>query len=297
MENGVTRLYPPPAEAQVLEGLYLAHDVRRYGEIRGRPYVYTNFVTSLDGRIAVPRRDSGRISVPRDVANPRDWRLFQELAAQADVLITSGRYMREWAKGNVQEILQVDKARFADLKAWRAAQGLAPQADIAILSLSLQFPIPDVLCRGERRTTVYTMANPDPERVKALEAQGLMVVAAGKRERVEARQMVAHMAEQGYRLIYSTAGPEIMHMLLAGRVVDRLYLTFANRILASEIFATMVQGPRLEPPVGFKLNTLYHDAVGLEGLGQLFASYDVVPEQPAVEAGGQGEDAGSPPGH
>jgi len=43
--------------------------------------------------------------VPRAIANERDWRLFQELSAQADIFLTSGRYLREWAKGQAQEIL------------------------------------------------------------------------------------------------------------------------------------------------------------------------------------------------
>ena len=275
MNDDVTRLYPLPPSQHALNGLYLAHNIRDLASQEDRPYVFTNFVMSLDGRIAIPEGDDGRMSVPRAIANPRDWRLFQELAAQSDVMITTGRYLRDYAQGQAQEIVNVNRPRFADLQAWREAQGLSPRPDMAILSLSLRFEIPDSLTANGRRATVYTMANPDPTRVKEIEARGVQVVAAGERERVEARVMIAHMAEQGYRFVYSVAGPEIMHLLLAGRVLDRLYLTYANRILASEIFATMVRGPRLDPPASFTLNTLYHDPVGLKGLGQLFASYDV----------------------
>jgi riboflavin biosynthesis pyrimidine reductase len=276
MSDNVTRLYPLPPVEHPLDGLYLAHDMRSLAREGDRPYVFTNFVTSLDGRIAIPEGEDQHMTVPRAIANPRDWRLFQELAAQSDVMITTGRYLRDYAQGQAQEIVNVNRPRFADLRAWRESHGLSPRPDLAILSLSLRFEIPDTLTENGRRATVYTMANPDPARVKEIEAQGVQVVAGGERERVEARIMVAHMAEQGYRFIYSASGPEIMHLLLAGRVLDRLYLTYANRILASEIFATLVRGPRLHPPADFSLNTLYHDPVGLDGLGQLFASYDVV---------------------
>ena len=57
--------------------------------------------------------------VPKNIVNDRDWRLYQELAAQADLIISSGRYLRDWADDRAQEILQVDNPEFADLKTWR----------------------------------------------------------------------------------------------------------------------------------------------------------------------------------
>ncbi len=61
--------------------------------------------------------------VPKDTSNPRDWRLYQELAAQADLFLSTGRYLRDWAEGNAQEILQMDNPKFADLREWRIARG------------------------------------------------------------------------------------------------------------------------------------------------------------------------------
>ena len=49
----------------------------------------------LDGRIALPAAGRSSHQVPPAIANARDWRLFQELAAQADLLITSARYFRQ----------------------------------------------------------------------------------------------------------------------------------------------------------------------------------------------------------
>jgi riboflavin biosynthesis pyrimidine reductase len=288
MDDSLTRLYPLPPQTHDLEGLYLAHDIRRLAQESEHPFVFTNFVASLDGRIAVTEDDGERMSVPGAVANPRDWRLFQELGAQSDVMIVSGRYLRDRARGEAQEVVNVDRPRFADLKAWRERHGLSPRPDMAILSRSLEFPVPEGLTDGGRQATAYTGADPDPERVAAIEAQGVQVVATGNRHGVEARSMIAHMAKQGYRVVYSVAGPQIMHLLLVGQVLARLYLTYASRILAGDTFFTMVEGPRLRPPVGFRLNTLYHDPVGLDGLGQLFASYDVVQDETPDDPGTKG---------
>ena len=102
-DGPILRLFPQPVQELPIEGAYLAHDLRAHARMSGVPYVYSNFVASVDGRIAVPRQDGGRLTVPKMIVNERDWRLFQELAAQADLIISSGRYLREWAEGNVQE--------------------------------------------------------------------------------------------------------------------------------------------------------------------------------------------------
>jgi riboflavin biosynthesis pyrimidine reductase len=268
----IIRLYPLPSRERPLKGAYLDHQLRRYSQSSGRAFVYSNFITSLDGRIAIPHPSKPGQMVPKSTANDRDWRLFQELAVQADLIISTGRYLRDWADGRAQEILRVDDPDFADLKAWRLAQGLSPQPDIAVISGSLRFPIPDVLTAGGRKVVVFTTANPDPERVKEIEAGAGQVIVAGE-ESVDGEQMVGHLAGLGYQTIYSAAGPKVLHLLLAGGVLDRLYLTFANRLLGGRSFSSIIEGDLLAPPVDMTLDTVYFDPHALNGFGQLFVSY------------------------
>ena len=47
----IWQLYPAPSREVPLPGLYLRHDLRRYGPELGRPFVYTNYVASIDGRM------------------------------------------------------------------------------------------------------------------------------------------------------------------------------------------------------------------------------------------------------
>lgn len=269
----ITQLYPLPALEQPLIGTYLGHQLREYSRAKGKPYVYANFVSSLDGRIAIPDASSSNMTVPENVANARDWRLFQELAAQADIIISSGRYLRDWADGRAQEILRVDDPQFADLKQWRLSQGLSPQPDIAIISGSLSFPIPEVLTAGGRKVFVFTTAKRDHERVAKIESNQVPVFVAGENS-VEGDQMVQRLTELGYQTIYSAAGPKILHLLLAGDVLDRLYLTFAHRLLGGQPFSSILEGELFSSAIGMTLNTIYFDSYGLDGLGQLFVSFD-----------------------
>jgi riboflavin biosynthesis pyrimidine reductase len=275
MEESVIKLYPLPSREHPLHGLYLGHRLRQFGESADRTYIYSNFVTSLDGRIAIPHPSRPGMMVPKATANERDWRLFQELAVQADLIISSGRYLRDWADGRAQEILQVDDPRFADLRAWRRDQGLPAQPDIAIISRSMRFPIPEVLQSGGRRIVVFTTADADVERVKDVKKQLGRVIVAGETS-VNGNQLVKGMTELGYKTVYAAAGPKIHHLLLKAGVLDRLYLTYANRLLAGDPFSSTVEGPLLEPAVDMTLHEAYYDAHALSGLGQLFAVYDKV---------------------
>ncbi|MDD5371264.1 MAG: dihydrofolate reductase family protein [Anaerolineaceae bacterium] len=269
----ILRLYPQPSVELPLVGAYLAHDVRQYPAATGKPFVYANFVASIDGRIAIPRQSGGGMMVPKATANERDWRLYQELASQADIILSSGRYLREWAEGRAQEMLQVDDPRFADLREWRKERGLPPQADIAVISASLDFPIPPALMSAGRRVVVVTTEHPDAARVREIEDQGAQVLIAGKKS-VDGSLLLKRLSELGYRSVYSAAGPKVLHLLVSGDVLDRLYLTYANRMLGGQPYSSILEGALLTPPVDLKIHQIYLDAQGLGGLGQMFVSYD-----------------------
>lgn len=278
--RSVMQLFPLPAAERPLTGLYLGHQLRQLARPTGRAFVYSNYITSLDGRIAVPHPEKPGLTVPQQVANDHDWRLFQELAAQADVIITSGRYLRDYADGRAQEILQVaDDPRFADLLAWRLDHGLPPLPDLAVISGSLDFPVPAALTEGQRRVVVFTVESADKTRRVALEKQTGQVFVAGA-ESVQGTLLVSKLTELGYQTVYNATGPKVLHLLLADDVLDRLYLTYAHRILGGDPFATMVDGPLLTPPIGMILQALYLDPHGLEGAGQLFTTYQRL--QPAL---------------
>ena len=270
----IWQLYPLPTQEVALEGLYLGHDLRRHSEQLGRPFVYTYYVTSIDGRIAIPRPEGKGMMVPRETANDRDWRLFQELAVQADVIISSGRYLRDYAEGKAQEILRVyDEPRFADLGRWRAERGLPDYPDLAIVSGSLDFPVPPFQTEGGRRVTVITHAAADAARRRKLEKEGARVVDAGPSD-VTGAAAIAALGELGYRTIYMATGPRVHHLLLADNALDRLYTTVAHRLLGGQPFSSLVEGDLLRPAVGLRLNSLYFDPHALDGLGQQFVCYE-----------------------
>src|SRR3990172_3258808 len=89
----ILKLYPPPGEEIPLIGGHLAHDLRQYAEKGLKPFVYASFISSIDGRISIPDPSEPGFVIPKTIANERDWRLFQELLMQADIILSSGRYL------------------------------------------------------------------------------------------------------------------------------------------------------------------------------------------------------------
>lgn len=273
-QEPVLRLFPGPGEPAPLHGLYLDESLRPSGT-PVRPCVYASFIASLDGRISLPDPDTKTRKVPRAIANPRDWRLVQELAASADVLVTSGRYIRDLTAGVAQDNLPVsDKPEFADLLEWRRAQGLAPQPAVAIVSSSLELPMPEALLHSGRAIYVVTGAAADASRIRTLTAQGVRVLKAGTGSRIEGRALVAALVREGFGNIDMTAGAQLLNALLTAGVLDRLYLTQACRVLGGRAFETLHTGEELNPPADFKLRSLYYDAGEDGAIEQLFSVFD-----------------------
>src|ERR1051325_7722660 len=123
MSAQIVELYPHTGTMRALDGTYLAHDLHALGTPE-QPFVYANFVSSLDCRIAVVEANTGESYVLEDLTSSHDWRLFQELQAQAECMVTHGGYLRALAARKFEDILQVAVAKQAlDIGRWRQAHG------------------------------------------------------------------------------------------------------------------------------------------------------------------------------
>jgi riboflavin biosynthesis pyrimidine reductase len=258
----------------MLRGLYLEHGLHKKGR-PGNPFVYSNFITSLDGRIAVAGSGRSSLEVPKAAANSRDWRLYQELAGQADVLVTSGRFFRQTAAGEAQDTLPVGKEdAFSDILAWRRQQDLPEQPAVAIISGSLDIPVAALDAYRTRRVMVITGNQAPADRVSALRGGGVEIIFSGPGQRVDGRAMIEALDERGYSSIYSVAGPGVFRTLIEARVLDRLYLTLTHQLLAGTTFDTLTRGAALAPALGMQLLSLYHDTHAPEGASQWFSCFE-----------------------
>jgi len=274
MEAEILELYPAPGKQHRLQGLYLAQ-IPHPAETDKQPFIYSNFISSLDGRIALPGPGRNSHQVPPAIANSRDWRLFQELAAQADLLITSGRYFRQAANQEAQAELPIGSAaEFQDLREWRIEKGLSPQPDIAVFSASLDVPVSSICQYTDRKVYIITGARADTQKLARLtDASHAEIITCGDQGHVDGALLRDKLATLGYQRVYAIAGPSVLHTLLQGNALDRLYHTTAHCLLGGTKFDTFVWGPELKPAYYMPLQAMYLDPHAPEGAGQTLAIY------------------------
>ena len=276
MPRNLLQLYPqsPQLREVPLRGLYLAHRLHELAP-SGLPFVYGDFVTSLDGRIALCDGPSGQSRLPKSLTSDSDLRLLLELHAQADCLITNGGYLRAIAQGRLDDILQVGSVPdHQDLAAWRQANGMRPQPAICIASASLDFAIPESVGRHAQQVFVATTRQADAARRRDLERRGCEIIVAGAGPYVEGRPLAEALAHRGLRSAFLLAGPRMLETMVRDKVLARLYVTLTHQLLGGETFRSMVEGAELHAAGRLKLTALYLDSGSSNRTGQLFAQFE-----------------------
>jgi len=229
-------------DVRPLEGTLLSLPLRK--DRRAAPRIVAAFVQSLDGRIALDGR------VPQAIANARDWRLFQELAAQADLVLMASRFVREAAAGVAQAPPPLDAERFPDLIAWRRQQGLAAQPALWILASGRGELPKEPLRQWAQTRSVCVLAQKPlalPDGVRFLHWP-------------EPRVLRKHLADEGVRVALFAAGGHLHRTMLSEGLIDELWLTLRLRVLGGKNMRTIAEGEVLRPPADFSLADLWLDA-------------------------------------
>ncbi|GAV19236.1 5-amino-6-(5-phosphoribosylamino)uracil reductase [Mariprofundus micogutta] len=268
-DHSLLRLYPMPHESQSLYGVYQMLDLHRQA-VAGDVLIYANYISSVDGRISLFHEQSGEFAVPASIANKRDWRLYQELAAQADVMITSARYFRQLAKGQAQDLLPVGmEPAYADLLSWRKQQGLKAQPDVVVISNSLDIPLSALDKLQGRTVSVLTGCGASAEKLQRLK-QADISVHVFETDAVSGSALKQWLIDASYRSAYMIAGPEVHRTLISAQVLDRLFLTTHLSLLGGDRFHTVLSDV-LDQPAKLSLLSLYLDQSASNH--QLFAQY------------------------
>lgn len=245
-----------------VKGLYLRLDLQEVAKKSGKALVIANYVCDQNDVIA--KKKEGEFQVPWELKNAPDWRLFQELTAQSDVIITGTGYLQRFAKmgAKAQDVInQFSKnGEFAELGDWRDKHGMKRNPDIAVVSRSLDFDIPEAIFSENRKVYVFT-TNDGAASPKAKEYQkaGAEVLPAGKNG-VDGKIMIRNLESRGYKVIKNTTGPRVLEILLHGHVLDAIFITRVQKGITKEgeEFQTVLKDKKLENLNEFKYNRLFY---------------------------------------
>lgn len=190
----------------------------------GRPSVTVSYAQTLDGRLATAGGSSQWISAGDSL------RATHELRASHDaILVGAGTACRDNPRLNVRLAEGVDPLRVV------VDSGLRLPLDAAVLS---EESAPGTLVAVTRRAT--------EERRRAVRDLGATVVemAEDREGRLDLSSLLAELGSRGIGSVMVEGGSEIITCLLAERLVDRLVVCIAPKILGSGIEAVGELGVR-----------------------------------------------------
>jgi riboflavin-specific deaminase-like protein len=244
---GMRRLFPDPVGDVDIAHAYRA-DTRKARD--KRPWVVTNFITSLDGAVAVGGRSG-------ELGNASDKAVFHALRAVADVILVGAGTVRAESYGPPR-LSPADQER-------RRSVGQALLPRIAVVSGRLDLdPAARVFNDPSARPLVLTTSNADARRRADLEPVADLVEAGATT--VDPVEALARLGELGAAVVLCEGGPTLHGALLAAGSVDEVCVSVAPLMVSGDA-PRMSGGAVLDPPTSMQLDRVVEDD------GYLFLRY------------------------
>jgi riboflavin biosynthesis pyrimidine reductase len=206
------------------------------------PRLYTNFVETIDGVVAIPELEKSNALIADESDDDRF--VMGLLRASADVVIVGAGTLLASPKGTWQPEKVYPRAA-EGFAALRERWGMPERPAVAVVSTGASLdPSHPVL---QDAVLLTTAAGAD-----ALVDVLPDVVAVNDGDWVDLRAAVAVLRGRGHGRVLSEAGPHLFGSLLADALVDELFLTLspvlAGRVIDARRFA-LVEGAELLPDV------------------------------------------------
>lgn len=193
-----------------------------------RPAIVANFVSTLDGVVALDRTG---VSGGREISGgfEPDRFVMGLLRATADAVLVGAGTVRAsrthgWTPAHAHEASVVGYA------AWRRQLGLTASPVTVIVSASGLLASRDI--PGDPATAVIVVTTEAGARhLHRLPLAGHVEIAPlDDGESLQVGTVVAFLHGRGFRLVVSEGGPHLFGELLAARVVDEVFLTLAPQL-------------------------------------------------------------------
>ena len=207
------------------------------------PTVYTNFVASLDGSVALPEIPKSNKLISGD--SDADHFVMGLLRAFADVIVVGSGTLRESPTGTWSPArAHPDSASlFAEL---RRLRGRSERPELAILSgsgaIDVQHP-----ALGERAVILTSTSGASQLRKRVPAA--VEVAPLASEIEIDPGVVLRALRERGHQLILFEAGPHTLGTFAAAGLIEELFLTFSPLLTggSAQTRFSLVEG--IEPSI------------------------------------------------
>ena len=187
--------------------------------------VYANFVSTVDGIVAIPSIENSPRLV--SLASEADRLVMGLLRAHADAVLV-GASTANSAAGALFTADQVFPAAARSFEELRRRLDKRPRPEIAIVSGSGSLePEQAAVANG---ALVITSAR-GAERLAPRLPDASELVVVGDDTAIGAREIISVLEGRGHRLILSEGGPHLLGSMLDAGVIDELFLTLSPRLV------------------------------------------------------------------
>jgi riboflavin biosynthesis pyrimidine reductase len=221
--------------------------------------LYANFVQTVDGVVAIPSLERSNAVVAG--GSETDRFLMGLLRACADVVLIGSGTLH----GSPKALWRAEGAfppGAEDFALLRSRLGRPSHAEVVVATGSgaLDPTHPLLECGALVLTTEH-----GADRLRGTLPAATEVIALGDGPEVEPRALVAALHARGHARILSEAGPHLFGSLLAGGLVDELFLTVSPLLLGRgpKPRLGLVAGEPLDPPARPILRGIRRDATHL----------------------------------
>lgn len=196
----------------------------KFPSIASRPFFYSNFVSTVDGKVVVTIDPQGYWPI----GSSADRETMTELRAPADALIHGATT----AMGH----RTLDSLTKPEFTKQRKKHGKKPELPYFVLAghptLELQSTFTNT-----SNIPLYLVTTEKAFVPPELEAMAT-IIRFGK-ERVDLQKLSTYMHKKGYKNVLVEGGPHVMGSFLAEDLIDELFLTIAPKIFGNDNHSTL----------------------------------------------------------
>jgi riboflavin-specific deaminase-like protein len=197
-----------------------------------RPWVRTNFVSTLDGAVQGPDGRAGTINTESDRL------VFALQRAMSDVILVGAGTVR------------AEHYRAVDLDPWqrqlRAELGLQPHPTLAVVSRSCRLPEHISAVPGGEAGPVLILTTAASRSGRPEFHDQVEIVELTGDSAIPPSELITALTARGLRRVLCEGGPQLNHAMHAAGLVDEICLTFSPMIIGGDGSRTTA-GPLIEP--------------------------------------------------
>lgn len=182
-----------------------------------RPWIRVNFVSSLDGAVAVEGRSGA-------LGSPSDKQVFGLLRELADVILVGAGTVRSENYGG---------ARTSDeLRSRRVADGVTPVPPVAVVTASCDLSSDLRLFTDTTVPPIVLTSESAPESNRRVAEQAGADVRIIAEHDIDGAALLAAITEAGWTRVLCEGGPRLFGRMIQDGIVDDLCLTWAPVLAA-----------------------------------------------------------------